>query len=292
MAVYEISNGKITVSVDSRGAEMRSLRRIDTGEEYMWSGNPEYWGKVSPLLFPLVGTLKGNEYCFGGKAYAMGRHGFARYKEFKLVSQVSAEMWLALEADEETRKIYPFDFRLEVGYRLEGMRVKVLWRVENPSDEPVYFSIGGHPAFRCPFNSGEDRSGYYLDFDGNETIQCTRLDENGLISERKVVYKTEGGMLPVREELFCEDAMIMENGQLHSIALLTPEKKPYIRVEFAMPVVAVWTPAGKNAPFICIEPWYGTSDSSDFAGTWEERKWGNKVEPGKRFAAEYTVDIG
>ena len=107
MAVYEISNGKITVSVDSRGAEMRSLRRIDTGEEYMWSGNPEYWGKVSPLLFPLVGTLKGNEYCFGGKAYAMGRHGFARDKEFKLVSQVSAEMWLALEADEETRKIYP-----------------------------------------------------------------------------------------------------------------------------------------------------------------------------------------
>ena len=291
MAFFEISNGKITVSVDSRGAEMKSLRRIDTGEEYMWSGNPEYWGRVSPLLFPLVGTLKGREYRFKDSVYGMERHGFARDKEFKLVSQEASEIWFALQADEETKKSYPFDFRLEAGYRLEGMGVKVLWRVENPSGETLYFSIGGHPAFRCPFHSGESRDRYYFDFDGKERIVCTRLDENGLISQRKVVYETEKGLLPIKEELFREDAMIMENGQLHSVSLLTPDKKTYLQVKFAMPVVAVWTPAGKNAPFICIEPWYGTSDAADFTGTLEERKWGNRVEPGKRFAAEYIVTV-
>lgn len=290
MAVFEISNGTITVAVDSRGAEMKSLRRIDIGKEYMWSGNPEYWGKVSPLLFPLVGTLKNNEYHFNGRSYAMGRHGFARDKEFRLVSQKADEIWFALEADEETKKCYPFDFRLEAGYRLEGMGVKVFWRVENLSRERMYFSIGGHPAFRCPPEGrGEDRDSCYLGFEGKESICCTRLDGSGLVSKQKVAYETEDGLLAITEDLFREDAMIMEDGQIHSVSLMTSDKKPYVTVEFAMPVVAVWTPAGKNAPFICIEPWYGTSDAADFAGTLEERKWGRCLEPEQRFEAGYLI---
>lgn len=111
------------------------------------------------------------------------------------------------------------------------------------------------------------------------------------MSGKKVNYETEDGLLPIKEELFREDAMIMEDGQIHSVSLMTKDKKPYITVEFAMPVVAVWTPAGKKAPFICIEPWYGTSDAADFNGSLEERKWGKQLEPGKRFTADYLVKI-
>ncbi len=196
-----------------------------------------------------------------------------------------------MEADEETKKHYPFDFRLEAGYRLEGMGVKALWAVENLSGENLYFSIGGHPAFRCPFGQGEERDSCYLGLEGKKTICCTRLDGNGLMSGKKVNYETEDGLLPIKEELFREDAMIMEDGQIHSVSLMTKDKKPYITVEFAMPVVAVWTPAGKKAPFICIEPWYGTSDAADFNGSLEERKWGKQLEPGKRFTADYLVKI-
>lgn len=292
MAICEISNGMIAVSVESRGAELKSLRRVDGDKEYMWSGDGAYWGRTSPLLFPLVGGLKDGKYRYKGNTYTMAKHGIVREAEFKIMSHDESEIWFVLVADEETKKGYPFDFRLEVGYRLEENRVKVLWRVENPSEEIIYFSIGGHPGFNCPINQGESRDDYYIAFDAQECIRCTVIGDDGLASDHRIIYELEeGGLLPVREELFEKDALIMEDNQVHSISFLTPDKKPYIRVDFDMPVVAVWTMAGKNAPFICVEPWCGICDHTNFTGTLEERKWGNQVEPGKRFAKEYSITI-
>ena len=291
MAICEISNGKIVASVDSRGAELKSLRSVDTEKEYMWCGDPKYWGKTSPLLFPLVGGLKNVEYRFHGKTYNMGKHGFCREREFAIMSHDESEVWFVTEADEETKQIYPFDFRLEVGYRLEGKMLKVLWRVENPSEETVYFSLGGHPAFNCPMNPEEKMEDYYLGFDVKECIHSTVIGDDGLVSDNKITYELEDGLLPIKEELFEHDTLVMEDSQLHSITLLTPEKEPYVRVEFDAPVVAVWTMPKKKAPFICIEPWYGMCDNTNFEGTLEERKWGNEVQAGKRFAAEYNIII-
>ena len=291
MAICEISNGEITASIDSHGAELKSLRSVERETEYMWCGDPAYWGKTSPVLFPFIGVLKNGEYRFQEETYKMTKHGFARDMEFKLVSHDASEVWFLLDADEETKKIYPFDFRLEIGYRLDGKKVKVLWRVENLSEKVIYFSIGGHPAFNCPLNPEDKREEYYLGFGKKDCIRCTVIGTDGLVDDHHVVHELERGLLPVRAELFERDAMVMENGQLREISLLTPDKKPYIRVEFNAPVVAVWTPARIEAPFVCIEPWYGLCDHTDFEGTLEERKWGNEVQPGKRFAAEYTIEV-
>lgn len=291
MAICEISNGKLTVSVDSCGAEMRSLRRVDNEKEYLWCANPEYWPRTAPVLFPIVGGLKNGEYRYGGQTYEMVKHGFARDTEFKLLSHDEAEIWFVLEDDEKTREIYPFHFRLEIGYRLEDMKVKVLWRVDNPSEENIYFSIGGHPAFNCPIQEGEARDDYYVLFDTEECIRCTVIGADGLASDNSVIYELEEGRLPISDELFDKDAMILEHHQVKSISLLTPDKKPYIRTEFDMPVAAVWAPTGKNAPFICIEPWCGSGDHTNFKGTLEERKWGIKLESGKRFASGYDIII-
>lgn len=291
MAVCEISNGKLTAAVDSYGAELRSLRKAETGEEYMWCADPAFWGKVSPNLFPFIGMLKNGEYRYGGETYKMTKHGFARDMEFQLMSHEAAEVWFALEANEAAKQMYPFDFRLEIGYRLEDMRIKVLWRVENLSEEEMYFSIGGHPAFKCPLADEDKREDYFLQFDEQECIRCTIIGEDGLVGNQSVVYELEKGLLSVKKELFERDAMVMEDNQVHKISLLTPQKEPYIRVEFDTPVVAVWTPATVEAAFVCIEPWYGLCDSADFEGTLEERKWGQRLQPGKRFAADYTISI-
>lgn len=291
MAICEISNGEITASVDSHGAELKSLRSVEKEIEYMWCGDAAYWGKTSPVLFPFIGVVKNGKYRFQGETYEMTKHGFARDMEFKLVSHEAAEVWFVLEANEETEKIYPFDFKLEIGYRLEGKSLKVLWRVENLSGEVIYFAIGGHPAFNCPLNQEDERADYYLQFDVKDRICCTVIGTDGLTDDHHVIYELENGLLPVRAELFERDALVMENGQLHEISLLTPDKKPYIKVEFNTPVAAVWTPARMNAPFICIEPWYGLCDHAGFEGTLEERKWGNEVQPGKRFVEEYLIKV-
>ncbi len=150
MAVYELKNEKVSILVNSHGAELKSLRRLSTGTEYMWKADPQFWGRTSPVLFPFVGSLKEKEYKTKGEVYPMSQHGFARDMEFELVSQDENEIWFELKSSEETLKKYPYEFILKLGYKLLDEGVEVLWQVENPGQEELPFSIGGHPAFNCP----------------------------------------------------------------------------------------------------------------------------------------------
>ncbi len=147
---YVIENDELRVEVDSFGAELKSVKNKVTGEEYMWYGDPEFWGRTSPILFPFVGSLKNKEFIYKGKHYPMGQHGFARDHEHTLVSQTDDELLFSFSSDEETLEKYPFAFTLRIGYKLEGDTLRVSWEVENPADETMYFSIGAHPAFNCP----------------------------------------------------------------------------------------------------------------------------------------------
>ena len=150
MALFQIGSDRITIQVDSMGAEMKSLKALPAGREYLWNADPRYWKRTSPVLFPLVGGVRGGVFRVDGKEYPMGQHGFARDTEFCLKSQTAHEIWFALESDEETMRRYPYPFALEIGYELADRTVLVRWRVKNPAEETLYFSIGGHPAFLCP----------------------------------------------------------------------------------------------------------------------------------------------
>ena len=290
MALFQISNGRITIQVDSMGAELRSLKEISSGREYMWNADPRYWKRTSPVLFPLVGGVKGGVYRVGGTQYPMSQHGFARDTEFRLKSQVAHEIWFSLESDEETMKRYPYPFVLEIGYELSDTAVCVKWRVRNPAKDTLYFSIGGHPAFLCPIREGTKQSDYMLRFDAREEIAASVL-EHGLVSGEKAVYRLRDGILPVTERLFDRDALVIEHDQAHSVSLVTPEGKDYLTVAFDAPLFGVWSPPKKGAPFICIEPWYGRCDSADFDGEWREREWIQALGAGKTFSADYRITI-
>ena len=287
MALFQISNDKITIQVDSMGAELKSLKRVADGREYMWHGDPAYWGRTSPVLFPIVGALKNGCYKIDDREYSMGQHGFARDKEFQLKSQVASEIWFSLRSDEETLTGYPYPFLLEIGYELTGSTVIVKWRVSNPEEEPIWFSIGGHPAFLCPIDPGTDQTQYQLIFETKEQIVSSCI-EGGLLGKEKKTYNLRNGVLLITADLFDGDALIIENDQVHSVALARPDGKPYLTVEFDAPLFGVWSPPGKKAPFICIEPWYGRCDSVDFSGDFQDREWGQTLSRGV-FEAQYRI---
>lgn len=289
MALFQISNEKITIQVDSLGAELKSLKSVPDNREYMWHGDPAYWGRTSPVLFPVVGGLKGGTYRLDGREYAMGQHGFARDMEFQLKSQVATEIWFTLNDNEETRKKYPYPFRLEIGYELTGRTVAVKWKVSGQGKEPVWFSIGGHPAFLCPIDPGTDQTQYRLVFDAKDRIVSSCI-EGGLVGKEKKTYALRDGMLPVTADLFDEDALVIEGDQAHSVALARPNGKPYLTVTFDAPLFGIWSPPKKKAPFICIEPWYGRCDSVDFAGDFRDREWTQELSGGD-FEAAYQITI-
>lgn len=289
MALFQISSDKITLQVDSLGAEVKSLKSVPDNREYMWHGDPAYWGRTSPVLFPIVGGLKGGAYRVDGREYPMGQHGFARDMEFQLKSQVASEIWFSLSSDEETLKKYPYPFLLELGYELTDKTVVVKWRVTNQARDPIWFSIGGHPGFLCPIDPGTDQTQYKLLFDAKDHVVASCI-EKGLLGKEKKTYALRDGALPITAGLFDNDALVIEGNQAHSVALARPDGTPYLTVSFDAPLFGVWSPPMKKAPFICIEPWYGRCDSVDFTGDFKEREWVQELSGGV-FEASYRITI-
>lgn len=288
MQDYFLQNDQLKIKVQSKGGELKSLQK--DGVEYVWNGDPAFWGRSTPVLFPFVGSLKGKRYLYNGKEYPMGQHGFARDMEFDLKQQTDSEIRLELKANEESLAKYPFRFRLEIGYVLENSSVSVLWKVINEDTKPMYFSIGGHPAFLCPF-SEEEGYAFVLRKGGKtvEEITSTIIGEGGLASDETEEYGLENGILPISDELFYKDALVLESYQADEVALQNPQGKEYIKVSFDMPLVGLWSPPHKKAPFVCIEPWCGRCDSKAFEGTLEQRQWGNVLQPGEIFETCHRI---
>lgn len=290
MSTYTLKNQDITIQVASHGAELVSLKDNRTQTEYMWCADPAYWKRTSPVLFPVVGAYKNNETTYSGKTYTLPQHGFARDMEFELTAKTEDSICFTLSDTEETRKNYPFAFVLEIGYRIAGCTVTVEWRVKNPSDETMYFSIGGHPAFNCPLKKGERQTDYALAFDAKDKVTSRLLSKSG-VTDTHIDYPLQNGRLAFTEDLFDNDALIIENHQAKEVSLVNPEGKAYLTVSFEAPLFGIWSPPKKQAPFICIEPWYGRADHENFSGELEKREWGNVLASGAVFEASYDITI-
>lgn len=292
MAVYELKNETIAIKINSCGAELCSLKKLSTGVEYMWQADPEFWGQTSPVLFPFVGGLQGGKYRINGKAYSMPKHGFVMDKEFELISQTENEIWFAFTSTPQTLEIYPYEFILKLGYRLLPDGVTVLFQVENPGKEELYFSIGGHPGFNCPIDPEKKQTDYQIHFDTQGEIASTQISDNGLAidtTSSKDIYPLQNGFLPLTETMFDHDALIIEDYQAKKISLCDGAGKPYITVTLDSPVFGIWSSAPKKAPFICIEPWHGLCDLENYDGELKDRKWENSLAPGSVWKREYTI---
>lgn len=290
MIKHTLKNDYLTITVNELGAELSSIRNNLSQQEYLWNADPAYWKRHSPILFPIVGGLKNKEYTYNNKTYPMGQHGFARDMEFELIKKEEHELVFSLSSNEATYQVYPFLFELQIGYQLVDEKIIVSWNVKNTDTKTMYFSIGGHPAFLCPLHENENQSDYSLLFDTTK-LNVTNINTNGLAIDTKKHMTLENGYLPISKHLFDEDALVIEHNQAHRVSLVTPDKTPYVTVRFDAPLFGIWSPAQKNAPFVCIEPWYGRCDHQTFEGTLKEREWGNSLTPNEVFEASYEIEI-
>lgn len=289
---YAIQNECLRAEIDSFGAELKSLKRKSDEREYMWHGDPAYWGRTSPVLFPFVGAVRDKTYTHRGKSYSMGQHGFARDMEFAFVSAKEDEILFELRADADTLQKYPFQFVLEIGYRLEGSSLIVRWKVKNEGKDQMYFSIGAHPAFLCPIRGEDSKCGYGLRFRGLDTgVRYHGNTPEGMAVMEEQVLPLGRGDVRFGADFFDKCTYMVEGKQTDQVSLITPEGEPYVTVTFDAPLFAVWSPERKNAPFVCIEPWYGRCDAVDFSGELKDRDYEMGLAAGKVFEASYRIGI-
>lgn len=287
-----ISNSILTVQIAEHGAELQSIRK--DGREYLWQGDARFWGRRSPVLFPVVGRVWDNRYRHAGNTYEIGQHGFARDMDFKVTYKDDEGAVYWLESTPETLGKFPFPFRLLVGYLLDGNRITVKWRVENLGAMDMYFQIGAHPAFYFPgFDAAVPERGFFA-FDRTEGLEYIVPTEKGCVSpERHALEPDAEGLMPIDIHTFDCDTYIFDRSQLKKVTLLDREKKPCVSLEFDAPLVALWSPtrAHPDCPFVCIEPWYGRCDSVGYDGELKDREWIQKLEPKEVFDVSYSIVI-
>ena len=286
-----LSNGELRVEVSAHGAELQSIRKGET--EYLWQGDPAFWGRRSPVLFPIVGSVWESRYRVAGAEYQMGQHGFARDMDFTLVNASETEVRYRLESSVQTKERYPYDFCLEIAYRLRGRCLDVIWEVTNPSAEDIYFQIVAHPAFYYPDYDPQTSGRGHFTFDRSEGLECIRIKEKGCVdAETKWPLELCEGVLKLEKDTFdAIDTIMLQDSQVGRVNMFREDGSPWLSLSFDAPVVGIWSPPGKVAPFICIEPWYGRCDRAGFEGDYREKDWMNRLASGEKFESVYTIEI-
>lgn len=285
----ELHNNILKIIADTHGAELQSIVNVRTNHQYLYQGNTKYWARRSPVLFPIVGSVWNGKFRMDGREFALGQHGFARDSDFTVIPDTPEdEIWFSLDWNEHTFALYPRKFRLEIGYKLYDTRLTVMWKVINLDDKDMDFHIGAHPAFNYPdFDTSDPVHGYFL-FD-RQGLTTQLLKEKGCISEDEQKVEVDGeGMLPITSSTFDINTIILADQDVHRVSLLDKERKPYLSVLFNAPVVGMWSPS-PEAPFVCIEPWWGRTDRMGFNGDFSEREYVNTIGPGKEFSASYMI---
>lgn len=283
MSVITLSNSQISVAIKTLGAELCSIKN-KLNREFMWEGNPNFWGKHSPVLFPIVGTLKNNTFYHNDTKYTLTRHGFARDMEFELIKKTEDSATFSIQSNSATLPNYPFEFELQIQYTLINTTVEIDYKVVNKDNSEIPFSIGAHPAFALP-SSFED---YNLDFEKVEPLEYTLL-ENDLVSQQTEKIHTDTNRVPLTYELFKRDALIFKKLQSNSLTIIE-EEKPILKVHFQdFPSLGIWTKVG--APFICLEPWFGYSDTTESNGNLFEKEGVIVLEANAKFQAKFSIEI-
>ena len=301
MEKFMLENEYLSIEVSTFGAELQSIRNKATGFEYLWHGDKSYWARRSPMLFPIVGKVWEGRMRYQGREYQLSQHGFARDCEFEAINVLDLNrkfnyrfstfkaLAFVLRSNEKTNRIYPFDFSLYVAYQLIDRSVEVYWILENHTDGDIYFQIGAHPAFNYrDFDLDADVQGY-MKFDKGGDLLLTRLECGGYAAKERELLNVADAGIPITKDTFAGDALVFEN-QLKRVALCDKYKNPYVEVEFEAPVVGLWSPAKTGyAPFMCIEPWYGRCDDSNFVGDYNQKPYINHLVKGEVFSAQYTM---
>ncbi len=275
-----LKNEFLTVGVNPFGAELSSI--VDTsGREYMWQGDPAFWKGRAPILFPITGRLLSDSYTYGGKTYYLQQHGFARKNAFQCVSAEANEASFTLESDEDTKRVYPFNFLLTAKFSLEGKTLTVSNIVKNTGNEDMYFSIGAHPAFNIALG---DR----VEFAEKETF-VTKLFEGGLAVGEKL-FAENTNSITITESIFDADALFFKDLNSTSATVVSEKDGALLKMSYAKsPFVGLWSKP--KAPYVCIEPWHGMFDTPEVSGKLEEKPCILKLAAGEEYDFTYTVEI-
>ena len=288
-----LKNEQLTVEFQALGGTFASIKNA-AGREYLWQGDPAFWGGQAPICFPICGSLRNNTaVTIEGKTLSMPRHGIVKDREFALVEQTETSLTFRLEADEALKKMYPYDVCFETSYALEGNKIHITYRVCNLGDVKLPYTMGGHTGFKCPLDEGEDYSDYVVEFDQVEqnTVPTPVAATALLDTQNRMPIPQEGKKLPLSHDLFLHDLLCYDQLKSSSVTLKHKNEEKGVRVSFPnLPYLVLWS-SMNGGSFLCIEPWSGTCTAEDEDDIYDHKPGVSYVKPGQKGEIHFTYEI-
>lgn len=290
--MYTLENEKLKIAVKKTGAELCKITSIKDKTDFMWDANPEVWEGYSPNLFPIIGALKDGTYFFENQEYKLPKHGFIRQNDKLILKEQSEDsLTFKLSYDENSLKIYPFKFEFLITYQLIDNIITVTHTIKNHDDKTLYFSLGGHPAFKCPVYKNEDYSDYCLEFEHVENSETHAVNtENGLILNTTKPVFNNSNTLALKHDLFLEDALIFKDLKSKKVTLKSKSNGSILSVNYKdFPYLGIWSKP--NGDYVCIEPWLGIADNENANQNLKEKEGILALMPQQTFKAAYSIEI-
>lgn len=262
-----LENESYLVKIESMGAELRNFIKKEEAYEAIWQGDPAYWGRSSPTLFPFIGAVKNNHYYLKGKEYPMSRHGFVRDVAFELIEKRENFLSFSFTSNKKIKRMFPFDFKLLINYLLVENKLTIEYVLKNLTDEKMYYNLGGHTAYNFDISKGNCS----VIFEKKENKKSGAFDlETGLRLNKAIDLLEDQKILKMNYDLFAYDTLLLKDLASDYLVLDQGKKTPKIKIHFGeFPYLALWTP---KAPFLCVEPWCGVTDDLEHNGHIEEKR--------------------
>lgn len=290
--IHSIENAQLKVSVNSIGAQLWSVYSKQTNTEYLWQGDPAFWGGRAYNLFPFIGRMFEGKFLYDGKEYPSRCHGLARYFEFSLEKQTENKLVFLFTDSEETKKEYPFAFEFRVSFILEGATLTTEYSVFNKDSRELICAFGGHPGINIPFGKGEFED-YYVEFSQPTAARkLTLSDPSKLMTGTSEQFElVDGVKLPLRHNLFDQDAVVLENTS-GELCVKSDKESRFVRVRYEQfPFIGFWHATFKDAPYVCVEPWSALPSVDGILTELESKPNMTHVPPSQTASASFSLEI-
>ena len=278
--------------INITGAEMSSF--VANGIEYIWQGDPQIWSGHGPILFPIIGFIKDGKTRISGKEYEITKHGFVRYASFEIVEKGINFVVLSYQANNETRKQYPFEFKLFVRYEINSSGFQTTFTIENNDEHDMPICLGGHPAFNCPIEKEASFTDYDVCFAEKEDGENTLVNEKGLLSGKEILPSLRDfGKISLNHTYFdTKDTLLLTNLKSRSVKLINRNTGCGINFDFdSFPVLAIWSKPNVNAPYVCLEPWLGLPDPAQGETAMEDKEHAVIIKPKHSIKLSYQMQV-
>lgn len=290
--MYTLENDKLKISVKKIGAELCGMTSVKKNTDFMWHADPDVWGSYAPNLFPIIGALKGDTYIYENTKYKLPKHGFVRHNDnITLHKQTENSLTFKLVSNNELLEKYPFKFEFYITYTLTESTLEIKHTIKNTDNKTMYFSVGGHPAFKCPVFKDESYEDYTLEFEHIENAETHLINmENGLISSETESIIDNSNKLPLTHDLFNKDALIFKDLKSKKITLKSANYGDILTVKYHdFDYLGIW--AKPSGDYVCIEPWLGIADAESTNQNLKDKEAIIALEQNKSFEAVYSIEI-